>query len=315
MVVGCALHLRNGAGAEIQLVATDAKERNNWFEALSRKVELLRQADADLEPEPEPEEESPVSVVSQDCLAAGQQHATHAVQQFEHWKRAVDHTALHKETDDQLKRWRDRVKEIADKPRFAEKRSMVDTRTLELRAVERDISDIGAVLKMIHKCIGAERSMRELCPEELLRAMMWGVGEHFPQLSPREVSVTHHRYISAQAGGRAPAPDETLCDGVRRDVGDQTLRQSITGLLSVAEQSQSEEGGLLKFAQLSKQALREELKTLDALAVRARDENMDDRVGSCRQHVDADPPNTDELDRLQAKDLRSQTSRKSRPMP
>ena len=131
--------------------------------------------------------------------------------------------------------------------------------------------------------------------------MMWGVGEEFPQLSPREVSVAHHRYTLAQAGGRAPvpAPDETLCDGVRRDVGDQTLRESITALLSVKDQSQSEDGGMLMFAQLSKQALREELSLLDAQGVRARDENMDERVESCRPHVDNDPPNTDNLDKLE----------------
>ena len=164
MMVGSALHLQNGAGADIQLVFKDARERDNWFEALTRKVGLfLKQADAELEPELEPEEDSPVSVVNQDCLAAGQQHAAQAVERLEHWKHAVDHTALHQETDGHLARLRTRVEEIKKKKRFGEEAPIRRRSTLELREVERHISDIRAVLRVIHKCIGAERSARRNC--------------------------------------------------------------------------------------------------------------------------------------------------------
>ena len=283
----------------MRLVANSNEERLEWIEKIKRKVALLRAgAQLDLiQPAPEPEEQVTVEI---GCLLRCQEKASAAIEKFQLWEASLDHAALHKVTD----------------ARVAALRAQIDTCTQD----DNWISSAKALASSMERCLDdlieevrAERGLRELRPMDSLRAALWGVGEHFPQLSQREVIDTSGRYLKAQdrydsallrnSSGNFVTMENTAFYGDSvfreaqhsfRDIADQVLRTAVLRLVG--------DPAALSFFELassSSKLLRYELASVKKTSTRARDENLKEEVDGANAAETDGMPDTSEFDRLE----------------
>ena len=272
--------LSNG-GDECTIAAKNAQEMEQWILVLQRKVRLLDEGDPDPEPEPEPESE--VMVTRQDCLKQAQTNARAAVQIAEWWKQSMDHESLTNQTDEGLGSVRALLQQVSQMKQLADTLSQWQQQW-QGNIMEKSLGLLRQI-EHVQKQVRAERAMREISPQVSLRAAMWGLGEKYPQLSAHEVQEVHSRYAEADPQAQGV--------GIGQDITDQGLREAVTGLLG------EDTKGFYEHALAAGDLLREELDSLIESAARARDRDVHAKIEGCRPHVDAAPPSTSELDRLQ----------------
>jgi serine/threonine protein kinase/Ca2+-binding EF-hand superfamily protein len=265
---------------KVHLVAGSQEEQEWWIDVIKNKVELLR-AGAQLELVqllPEPEE----NTVEVDCLQRCQEKAREAIEKYQLWEASLSHVALHNKTDD----------------RISQLRNLIATCTEDVNwitAAEATALEIERCLDDLIEDTRAERGLRELRPMDSLRAALWGVGEHYPQLSMREVMDTSGRYMLAQN-----RRDGTLSSDLReaqrsfRDIADGNLRTAVLGLVGDTATS-----SFFELAASSAKLLCDELASLEVTKTSARDNSVSDEVNGANAARTSGCPDTSEFDRLE----------------
>jgi hypothetical protein len=192
-------------GKSVIIVAKDDGQRLEWFHTIGRKAKQLRnQAEVGLkyasgrssrppdglgpEPEPEPELDASTSLLAQAQDAAGQ-----AVSAFEKWERFWDHTASIARTDGAIASLSAVVDEIA----YTNMPTVRSDSYIDAQQVDACCTRIKECRNEVARCVQAERALREASPLEMLRAVVFGCGEEYPQLSKREVYASAERFLVA----------------------------------------------------------------------------------------------------------------------
>ena len=152
--------------------------------AATRAWEALPQHHSAVLLDPEPESDT----LHETNLERAQEAARAAVSDYTEWRdRRLDHESTQKLTDNVLGDLRANIEKI---------RSNVDW--FEPGARTADCDSIQAKAMKAVECVRAERALREIRPDWTLRAVLYGVGSNFPQLSEEGVYMTAQSYLAAR---------------------------------------------------------------------------------------------------------------------
>eukprot|EP01051_Picozoa_sp_SAG22_P004627 SAG22_NODE_253_length_13622_cov_15.026471_4_plen_607_part_00 len=251
-------------------------------------------------PGSEPEPESVFASSAQDCLQQIHVLAKTAVAEYDHWLLSLDHSSAYADTDKSIELLSACVDSIEADSDWAGNRG-------------RDIKTIQSHKTAIEERVRSERALREIEPHHGLRAAMWGVGPCYPQLSEAQLARTTRRFLAvrckknlAQVYDAADATKDIHWHAARDLVHlQQAAAHNADGerwnrLRTSANQIALNCAGIPLYhaADTMRTLLKDELDSLDSTIAKARATNIYAEIEGCRPHVDADPPDTSELDRL-----------------
>ena len=232
-------------------------------------------------------------------LDAVKQLAQLAVQTFRQWQDGIDHRSAFMQTDADIDGLAAAVATAGGEWAAGED---VPAKLLELCAQLEDC------VTVIVGSVRSERALREIRPKDTLRAIVWGRGKQFPQLSDEALESTIDRYMSARIGRRSlresgtsqqlqdlAGTDAPLANGMPvRDEAAARAASQLRGLMEAnATPPQGQPlvvQGLFMLCLTIRSQLMDETQALLQLRVCARDEQVDDTINRCTPFADAVMP-------------------------
>jgi serine/threonine protein kinase len=273
--------------------------------------EMWRFMESEPEPEPEPELEldrtdGTAMVPGPARLQVASQLARRAVEALRQWEESLDCNSAWLQSDADI----DELEAAIDEAQHGWPSGDANVRHTVETLCHRMEMCVGSVTESVR----AERAVREIYPEDTLRAVLWGLGDQFPQLPARTLKDTIDRYVSARidprslrdSGGHQRQLDELVrlgsvdANGLRRDEFAARAAHRLRTMMHAAEQPHQPlvAQGLFVVCLGIRSQLMDEKQLLLDLRVRARDGKVDQKMKLCSPFVDATTPTADELMRL-----------------